>query len=163
MTLAEHTARLLAETREEAARADTKAEVLTAAYGILVGATLAGIAGGDWAPSRLGHVTEAVFWSGTLLVACAWAALGYTLWPRTRHEKSDGSASYFGHVRDYRDEPNRDALVAALTSAAADAGRDVEELEVLSDIVWCKYVGIQVAMVSFALGAVGCAAAAIIG
>lgn len=163
MDLENYIAGLLTETREEAARADTKAEVLTAAYGILVGATLAGIVSGDWAPSRLGHITEAVFWAGAVLVASAFVVLGYTLWPRTRHKKADGQASYYAHVRDYRDDADRNPLKAALEKSAEDDERDIEQLEVLSDIVWRKFVGIQVAMVAFALGAVACAAAVLVG
>lgn len=163
MDLAQHTARLLAETREEAARADTKAEVLTAAYGIVIGATLAGVASGDWGPNHLSSFWEGAFWFGTALVTIACLTLGYTLWPRTRHGKADGQASYYGHVRDYRGDQDRQALLAALTSAAANSQRDIEQLEVMSDIVWRKFVGIQVAMIMFALGAAVCATAAIAG
>jgi hypothetical protein len=46
-----YAAQLLAETREEVARADSKAEILFAAFGIVVAAVLGGLVTRGWSPT----------------------------------------------------------------------------------------------------------------
>lgn len=60
-----YAAKLLAETREEIVRADTKAEILFAACGVVVAAVLAGMITGDWSPEDLDRVATVVFWMGS--------------------------------------------------------------------------------------------------
>lgn len=155
-----YAAQLLVETREEIARADTKAEILFAAFGVVVAAALAGLVAGDWSPTNLARVATVVFWIGSGCAAAAFLALGYALWPRIRHEQADGPASYYGHVRAYQDMT---ALRSALGHGVEYGDRTVEQLKVVSDIAWSKFVGIRVAMALYGLGATACAGAVIFG
>src|SRR4051812_28491924 len=97
-----YTAKVLAETREELARADNKAQILLAAFGIVIGAILAGLLSGDWKPERLDHGATELFWVGGGFSIAACATLGWALWPRITHEAADGPASYFGDVLAYK-------------------------------------------------------------
>ncbi|MHB8243029.1 MAG: Pycsar system effector family protein [Solirubrobacteraceae bacterium] len=155
-----YAAKLLAETREEVVRADTKAEILFAAFGVVVAAVLAGLIAGDWSPEDLGRVATVIFWMGSGCASASFLALGYALWPRIRHEEADGSASYYAHVHMYED---LNALRTALKQGAESGGRTVEQLKVVSDIAWSKYVGIRLAMALYGFGVTACAGAAIFG
>jgi hypothetical protein len=98
-----YAAKLRAETREEIARADTKAEILLAAFGVVVAAVLAGLVAGDWSPDELGRGAAIVFWAGSGCTSASFLALGYAVWPRVRHEQAEGPASYYAHVHAYDD------------------------------------------------------------
>jgi Family of unknown function (DUF5706) len=156
----DYAGRLLAETREEIARADTKASILFAAFGVVVAAVLAGLVTGDWKPRDLDRAATIVFWVGSGCAAASFIALGYTLWPRIRHEKAQGPASYFGHVVAYDDLTT---LRTALQHGVECSDRTVQQLKVVSDIVWDKFIGIRVAMALYGIGAAACTAAVIFG
>jgi hypothetical protein len=102
--------------------------------------------------------SHVVFWVGSGCAAASFLALGYALWPRIRHEKADGPASYYGHIRAHDDLK---ALRAALKQGAESGNRTTEQLKVLSDIAWTKFVGIRIAMVLYGFGAATCAGAVI--
>ncbi len=151
---------LLAETREEIVRADTKAAILFTAFGIAVAAVLAGLIAGDWSPNDLDRAATAVFWVGGGSAAVSFLALGYALWPRMKHKQADGPASYFLKIREYDD---LDALRTALKRSAESDDRPVEQLKVVSDIAWNKFVCIRIAMLLYGFGLAACAGAVIFG
>src|SRR4051812_15883694 len=122
----DYIAKLLAETREELTRADAKASILFAAFGVVVAVVLAGLVSGDWAPADLARLATVVFWVGTGLAVLAFVALGYTLWPRIEHEDLKEAVSYFGHVRAYR-KHDRAALRQALERGAQNDDRAIEQ------------------------------------
>jgi len=161
-TVGEYTERLLAETREELTRADAKASILFAAFGVVVAAVLAGIVSGDWAPADLAQLATVVFWLGTGAAVVSFVALAYTLWPRIEHEDLKVPISYFGHVRAYR-KADRAALRQALERGSQNDDRTIEQLAVISDIVHAKFVGIRCAIVLFGVGSLLCTAAVIFG
>ena len=70
---------LLAETREEIVRADTKAAILFTAFGIVVAAVLAGLIAGNWGPDELDRGAAVVFWVGSGSALVSFLALGYAL------------------------------------------------------------------------------------
>lgn len=151
---------LLAETREEIVRADTKAAILFTAFGIAVAAVLAGLIAGDWSPNDLDRGATAVFWVGGGSAVVSFLALGYALWPRMKHKQADGPAGYFLKIREYDD---LDALRTALKRSAESDDRPVEQLKVVSDIAWNKFVGIRIAMLLYGFGLAACAGAVIFG
>jgi hypothetical protein len=157
----EYTRQILTETREELTRADSKASLLFAVFGVVLGALLAGLISQRWQPADLAAGATVVFWLGTALAALGAASLGWAVWPRVNHEQADGPASYFGDVVAYG--ADRAALRAGLAAGAASDERDVEQLAVISSIVWKKYAGIRLALRLFPAAAVLCAAAAIFG
>jgi MFS family permease len=160
-TLDEYAAKLLTEAREELTRADAKASILFAAFGVVVAAVLAGLISSDWAPTDLAKTETVIFWIGTALAVLAFVALSYTLWPRIEHKELKEAVSYYGHVRAYRKE-DRVALRKALERGSL-SDRAIDQLVVISDIVWSKFIGIRWAIVLFGAGAVLCAVAVIVG
>jgi hypothetical protein len=155
-----YAAQLLAETREEVVRADTKAAILFTTFGIAVAAVLAGLIAGDWSPKDLDRGATVVFWVGSSSAFLSFLALGSALWPCIRHKKADHPASYYLQIHKYDD---LDALRTALKRGAESGDRTVEQLKVISDIAWRKYVGIRVAMLLYGFGIAACGGAVIFG
>ena len=157
----EYVAQLLSETREELGRADSKASLLFAVFGVVNGALLAGLISHNWKPSDLACGATVVFWVGGALAAAGVLGLGYAVWPRVADPQADGPASYYGDVVAYGKD--RDRLCAALAAGAADHDRNVEQLAIISGIVWRKYRGIRVALCCFPAAAALCVAAVVFG
>lgn len=148
---------LLAETREELIRADSKAAMLFAVFGIALGVVLAGIVAGDWAPSDLAAGAEVVWWLGAASAALGLVAVGAAVWPRLKRKNATGRVTYFAHVIGYRD---REALTEALARQASDdLARPIEQLEAISGIVMVKYRLIRWALGLYGAGAATCAVA----
>lgn len=154
-----YTGQLLTETREELGRADNKASLLFAVFGVVNGALLAGLIAHNWRPEDLATPATVVFWIGAGCAAAGAASLGFAVWPRTVRHQPGGPASYYGDIVTYGKD--RDALRSALAEAAEGDERTVEQLAVVSAIVWRKYAGIRCALRLFALAALLCAGAAI--
>ena len=145
---------LLAESREELARADGKASILFAIAGIVIAAVITGIIAGTWKPSALPALPEATWWCGAALVIASVVLLGAAVYPNLGRNGSAGRVTYFEHVRSYAD---RATLIAALEREAnSDSERAIEQLEVISDLVHRKYVLIQIALWALAAGALAC-------
>jgi hypothetical protein len=143
-------AQLLAEAREELVRADSKAAMLLAAFGVVVGVVVAGLVAGDFRPNDLGCVWEVIWWCGCVVLAAALVALARAIYPALTHPEADGSISYFGHAAAKSDAT---ALQKALEVQVAGArSRTVEQLKVISDLAWFKYRCLQVALFAFGAG-----------
>lgn len=155
-----YAAELLAETREEIGRADTKAAILFTAFGIAVAAVLAGLIAGDWSPKDLDRCATVVFWVGSGSAFLSFLALGYALWPRIRPKKAKHPAGYFMQIHKYDDLT---ALRTALKQSAESGDRTVQQLQVISDIAWRKFVGIRLAMLLYGFGVAACGVAVIFG
>ncbi|HEV2859318.1 MAG TPA: Pycsar system effector family protein [Solirubrobacterales bacterium] len=155
-----YAADLLLETREEIARADTKAAILFTAFGIAVAAILAGLIAGSWSPKDLDRGATVVFWVGSGSAFLAFTALGYALWPRIKHKNAAQTASYYLQIRKY---DGLSDLRTALKQGAESGDRTVAQLKVTSDIAWRKFVGIRLAMVLYGFGVAACCGAVIFG
>lgn len=130
--------RLLAENREELARADNKAATLLAAALIIVGALLAGFVAGDWSVSSLPSQSLVLWWVAVALAAVGICLLAAALAPRRMKRTEDSNRlAYFGDVANLA---SCDDLVEALDKAAkSDGARYVDQLFVTSQILSAKY------------------------
>jgi len=159
----EYTELLLGETREELTRADSRAHLLFAASGVILGAILAGVINGNWRPGDLDTLATIAFGIGTALYVAAIGGLGYAIWPRVRHEEETRPADYFGDIVNYKGKEKRPALREAVKRGAANPDRATSQLLIVSLIVWKKYAGIRAALILFPLSLACCAGAVIFG
>jgi MFS family permease len=133
---------LLAESREELARADGKASMLLSALAVAIGVIIAALLAGDWSPDRLHRPYRIVWWVGLTFAAAGSLALCLAVWPRIRHRLPGPSATYFDEI----------ALLGAVDKVkTALAGTDATErtltqLVAVARIVRRKYVLIRWAM-----------------
>jgi hypothetical protein len=156
---AELTAGLLAETREELVKADSKASILLASVGVIIGVVLGGAVSGDWGPEKLACGAQVVWWLGVICAAIGIVAMGNAVYPRIV-ARAPGRITYFEDVHQHED---CDSLVRDLNTEARRGDRDAEQLLRLSNIAHRKYRSIQVGMWFFIAAAVLCAAAALFG
>lgn len=156
-----YTGQLLEETREELGRADSKASLLFAVFGVVNGALLAGLIAHNWRPEDLAAGANVVFWIGVACAASGAVSLGFAVWPRVTRQQPGGPASYYGDIITYGKD--RAALRAALAKGAEGGDRTVEQLAEVSKIVSRKYAGIRCALGLFALAALLCACAVTLG
>jgi hypothetical protein len=153
------TQQLLTEAREELNRADNKASMLLAIFGVGFGAVLAGVVAGNWKPSDLTAGAEVVWWLGASAAAAALVAVGAAVWPRVSSEHATGRITYFAHVAGYR---TREALHEAIErQSETDAERPIEQLRAISSIVMRKYRLVQLGLVLYGLGVLACVLSAI--
>lgn len=156
LTLAE---RLLIETREELARADTKAQILLAATGVIVGVVLSGIIAGNWSPEDLKCVSTIMWWAGSTSAALGLLALGWAIFPRIKSQASD-RIGFFSDVRRFADS---EELRRAIDREARRGDRDVDQLRVLSVVVHTKYRSIQFSIVALGVAVALCVSAVMVG
>ena len=152
--------RLLAEAREELTRADSKAALLLASVGVVVGALLAALLAQSWSPFDLPGSVSWLWWIGAASVAVAVVALARAVYPSTSYRSSrPGFIGFFGDV-----VATPDADVESTLEATAQNPRDVvvDQLTAISAIVDRKYRAIQIALWALAAGAVLCLLAVLI-
>lgn len=133
---------LLAESREELARADGKASMLLSALGVAIGVIAAALLAGDWSPDRLDRPYRTVWWVGLTFAAAGSLALCFAVWPRIRHRLPGPSATYFDEIALLG---SVDKVKAALAGTDA-AERTLTQLVAIARIVRRKYVLIRWAM-----------------
>ncbi|MFJ2305785.1 Pycsar system effector family protein [Streptomyces sp. NPDC087787] len=161
---ADHAAqRLLAELRDEIARADTKASVLVAALGMTAGVFTGLVAGKDWSPSSLSGPGTALWWAGTAALALSLVALVLAVLPRFRSGSwaQGRPLCYFGDIQQAVRE-------GRLAEALADTERDpaAAVLAALSDrsrIATSKHRWIRTGLISFCVGALLLPTATLVG
>lgn len=154
------TRQLLAETREELNRADAKAAMLFAIFGIAFGAVLAGVIAGDWSPRDLPASAEVVWWLGAAAAVAALVALSAAVWPRLNSDHALGRVTYCSHVAGYR---TREALREAIERQASEDGdRPLEQLQALSGIVMTKYQLVRSGLVLYGIAAAACTVAVLV-
>lgn len=151
---------LLAESREELARADSKAAMLLAAFSLLVGVVLAGLLAGDFKPQDLACVGTPIWWAGCIAVGISLLALARAIYPTLNHGEAEGPISFFGHVAG-KNVPTIE--VALQRQVDADRSRTVEQLVIVSDIVWRKYRFVQLALWAFGAGIALCILGVLVG
>ncbi|MEY9837210.1 Pycsar system effector family protein [Streptacidiphilus sp. EB103A] len=146
--------RLLAELRDEIARADNKASVLVAALGIAAGLLAGLLSGHDWSPGRLPPASAAAWWPGTVSLGIALVSLLLAILPRYR--KSDWHP---GLPLTYFQDINQAVALGRLAEALADTERDpsaalLTALASNSLIVSRKHLCVRTGLAAFALSAV---------
>jgi hypothetical protein len=137
--------RLLAETREEIARADAKASILLGAGGVATSIASTALFGG-WNPARLKPWGTSVWWIGASLAGCALLCLGSAVYPRTgavsprgrqSHQREPRPVHYFVQLAGCEDLAT---ARRAIEAAAIDSvNRAVEQAWSLSKLVMTKY------------------------
>lgn len=146
--------RILAESREELARADGKASILLAAASLIAGVVLTAILAGDWRPGDLNLCAQVVWWAGTLSGGIGIVALAIAVYPRTRYRgaRPPSVIAYFGDVAI---TPVR-KLEQRLRETASSNDAVIDQMKAIAWVVDRKYRGIQTALWAFALSAVLC-------
>lgn len=142
--MADYVRQVLDETREEVSRADTKASIVLAAAGVVVGILLTGFASGDVSlQDQRWYVGVLVWIAGVTLVAGV-AVLGSAVYPRTKGAEP-GHARWFGEIAQFGGD--EEALADAITAdSAAGQKRDVHQVRALAAIVRRKYMLTKVGM-----------------
>ena len=134
---------MLAETREEVVRAESKASLLLASSGVVVAVLLAGVIAGDVSPWGHGVVVAVLSTISALLVLAGLFAVGYAVYPRVGSPQL-GRARYYAEVAQFSSDAE---LRQVLEGEAEDlAGRDVQQARALSRLVSGKYRCIRVSM-----------------
>jgi hypothetical protein len=147
---------LLDDTREELAKADSKAALLLAATGVVVGALLAGLFGGRWTPFDLNNRIEWLWWVGVVAAAAGIFSIAAAVYPRLRPRGAPpppGAPAYFGDVTTYRDI---DAFRHAIEQAPSLQERLIDQTFVVSRIAWRKYVLLRLGLRWFLLAILAC-------
>jgi len=127
-TAAELARTLIAETREEIARADQKAGTLLAAAGLAAGVVGASIMAGQWSPFGLRPAAAVLWWLAVAGTAAGIALLGAVIYPRSAPGANGRAFHYYGHGEAH-DGP--DGVAAALRDRAT-----VPELERLAGALY---------------------------
>ncbi|MFI0270447.1 Pycsar system effector family protein [Streptomyces luteogriseus] len=145
-------AQLLADLRNEIARADAKATVLVGALGISAGVLAALLTNRHWSPDQLPRSAALLWWAGTASLVVALFALLLAVLPRYRRSRwtPGRPLTYFGDIR-------RASQGGRLAAALAETGIDPRaglraSLAETSGIVARKHFWIRTGLLSF-----GCA------
>lgn len=141
--------RLLDETREEVVRADTKASIVLAGAGVVVGILLSGFVTGDVSLEGERWYVGVLVWTAGIALIIGVVLIGLAVYPRIRGAEP-GHGRWFAEIQQYgKDEA---ALAAAVEADASDGARDLHQARVLAGIVGRKYRLTQVGMLSLAVG-----------
>lgn len=152
---------LLEDTREELDRADSKAALLLAATGVVVGALLAGLLSGRWTPFELDNRVEWVWWVGVGSAAAGIFSIAAAVYPRIRRRDAPHppTPSYFGDVVAYKDIQ---MFRQAVEQAPSLRERLTDQTFVASRIVQRKYVLLRRGLRFLLLAISACVAAILI-
>jgi hypothetical protein len=137
---------LLAESREELTRADSKASLLLAAFSIGISAILGAILADDWTPLSLEAPWEGIFWVGVSAATAGLLLLSAAVWPKVTHQSGKAGVTYFGEAARF-ETPTE--LEAALRRTSTDPiARTVTQLHVIARRADAKYAFIRSALVA---------------
>jgi hypothetical protein len=155
----EHVGRLLAETREEVTRADTKASIVLAGAGILVGILLTGLVTGDVSVAGSRWYVGLLAWIAGAVLVGGVGVLGSAVYPRTGTPQA-GHARWFAEIKQYRNDDG--GFVRAVETDQADGMRDLHQAFKLAEIVDRKYQLTKVGMWLLGVGFVATGGAALL-
>jgi len=154
-------ASLLTDARDELNRADSKASLLLAAIGVIIGALIAGLAGSKWTPMTLDTGAQAVWWAGVSAAAAGVFWIAASVYPRIHQPKTPrhGLPTFYGDVAAYQDV---DAFRVAIGQAPEARERLINQTYVISKIVQWKYVLLRRGLLSILMAIVACTLAVVI-
>jgi hypothetical protein len=156
----EYARALLASSREELVRADTKAALLLAASGIAIGALLNGLLGGKWSPSHLNNWVEWLWWLGIAATVVAIVSLASAIYPRTK--RSSVKPLLVAYYADVVLLSREELSVAMAVTPAKINSVLVDQIYQISLIVSRKYKLFCIALWAFASAATFCAVSILI-
>jgi len=130
---------LLADTREELTRADSKASLLLAAVGVILGALIAGLAGSNWTPLALDSRIQWAWWLGVAAAVAGVLSIAASVYPRIFQPRipHPGVPAYYGDVAACR---SVEAFRNAIGNVPIPKDRLINQAFVLARIVQRKYV-----------------------
>jgi Family of unknown function (DUF5706) len=128
---------VLAETRQELARADGKASTLLAGALVAAGIIGSALSASHWSPDRLQPLVAALWAAAALGGATCLACLLAVIYPRRRAQSGHHVLGYFDHVREH----GAGQLAAGLRARAcgSELERLAAKLEQVSGIAARKY------------------------
>jgi hypothetical protein len=135
--------RLLDETRDEVARADTKASIVLAGSGVVISILLSGFVTGDIDLAGERWYVGVLVWVAGLLLLAGVAFVGLAVYPQVG-TPTRGRARWFAEVAQYGEDEV--ALAKAIAVDREDRGRDLHQARVLAGIVARKYSRTKVGM-----------------
>lgn len=149
---------LLANTRDELNRADSKASLLLAAIGVIIGALIGGLAGSKWTPMALGSGEQGLWWAGVAAAAGGVSWIAASVCPRIHQSKTahPGLPAYYGDVAAYQDI---DAFRNAIVQVPDARERLINQTYVVSGIVQRKYLQLRRGLLSLLVAIVACSLA----
>jgi hypothetical protein len=150
---------LLADTKAELARVDSKAALLLAASGVVIGALLAGLLNGRWAPSGLSIEIQWLWWLGVASAAAGLLSITAAVYPRIHKKRIPGVPAYYGDVAAYDDV---EAFRHAIARVSRVAERQVDQVFILSHVVQCKYTLLRRGMRCLLLAISACTVAVVV-
>lgn len=92
-------AQLLAETRDEIGRADSKAFTMLAAVVVVAGLFASAILSGTWSPRKLAIASEVLWWLGTAAFGAGIVLLSLVIYPSIDTKTRRPSISHFAQMR----------------------------------------------------------------
>jgi MFS family permease len=156
---AEYLADLLSETREELNRADSKASLIFAAVGIILGTLVSAAAGAHWSPLRLAQDVQWLWWLGVVAAIYGTLSIAASVRPRFPRAPHAGPPTYFGDVAAYASiEQFRQAVEQVITPL----DRLVVQTFVLSRLVQRKYMLLHRGMWALFAAIVACSLAMVV-
>jgi hypothetical protein len=141
--------RLLDETREEVARADTKASIVLAGAGVVFGILLTGFVTGNVSLAGERWYVGMLVWLAGLTLVGGVVLVGLAVYPRTSGAER-GHGRWFAEIEQFGKDES--ALAAAVEGDAHDGGRDLHQARVLAGIVGRKYRLTKAGMWSLSIG-----------
>jgi hypothetical protein len=145
---------LHSDTREELNRADSKASLLLAAMGVIVGVIVGGITSSHWSPLSMGTGEQALWWAGVAAAAASMFMFAASVYPRiSRRGPRASLPNYYGDVAGYADV---EAFRRGISQAPDAAERLIHQTYVLAKIVRSKYVLLQRGLLSLLVAIVAC-------
>jgi hypothetical protein len=170
---------LLADTREELQKVDTKSSILLATVSVIFAALLAGAVSGSWSVTKIAERGSRILIDISLILGViGLGLLGAAVKPRVhRTNQTREHLYFFGHVESFypqgwkgrRDkvkcEEGKGQFFEAIDNASASNYDDRLDDQIwhLSHLVYWKYKLVSTAMWLFAVSIVLCAAALIWG
>lgn len=146
---------LLASTRDELNRADSKAALLLAAVGVIIGALVGCFTSSHWTPMSLGVGEQALWWVGVAAATVGVFLVSASVYPRGRQHGTPypGLPAYY---RDVAALPDIAAFRLAVGKAPDVTERLLDQAYTVAGIVQAKYVQLQRGLVCFLIAIVAC-------